>query len=347
VQADNETATAQNWTPILRGYRDADHARSLLEIALTLVPFVLLWLAMLASLQVSYLLTLVLALPTAGFLVRLFMIQHDCGHGSFFRSRIINDCVGRFLSVLTLTPYSHWRESHAIHHATSGKLDQRGIGDIDTLTVAEYRGLSRWGRLRYRLYRHPLVMFGVGPAYVFLLQNRVPSGRFWATRRAWVSALTTNLAIATASFGVMWLVGVVPFLLIHLPVTVLAASIGVWLFFVQHQFEDTYWDWKPDWSHHDAALHGSSHYVLPAWLQWMTANIGIHHVHHLSSGIPFYRLPAVLKDHPALAEAGRMTLMESLQCVKLTLWDEAERRLISFDEFRRREGQRAGAAMAA
>ncbi len=340
MQAENETATAQNWTSILRGYRDVDHGRSLVEMALTLIPFVLLWVAMLASLQVSYGLTLLLAVPTAGFLVRLFMIQHDCGHGSFFRSRKINDWVGRCLGVLTLTPYSHWRESHAIHHATSGKLDQRGIGDIDTLTVAEYRGLSWWGRLRYRLYRHPAVMFGAGPAYVFLLQNRVPTGRFWSEPRAWASALGTNAGIAAAALGVIWFVGVTPFLMVHLPVTLLAASIGVWLFFVQHQFEDTYWDWKPEWNHHDAALHGSSHYVLPAWLQWMTANIGIHHVHHLCSAIPFYRLPTVLNEHPALADAGRLTLVDSLRCVRLTLWDEAERRLISFDDFRRQECDR-------
>lgn len=346
MQAENETATAQNWSTLLRSYRDVDHVRSLVEMALTLIPFVVLWIAMLASLHVGYWLTLLLAVPTAGFLVRLFLIQHDCGHGSFFRSRSTNDWVGRSLSVLTLTPYGYWRECHAIHHATSGKLDHRGVGDIDTLTVAEYRALSPWGRLRYRLYRHPFVMFGIGPAYVFLLQNRFPMGRFWSEPRAWISTLGTNVAMLAAGFGVASLVGVTPFLMVHLPVTLIAASIGVWLFFVQHQFEETYWARKPVWNHYDAALLGSSHYVLPAWLQWMTANIGIHHVHHLSSGIPFYRLPAVLKDHPALANAAKLTIAESLQCVKLTLWDEAERRLISFDEFARLERDRMSVSRA-
>lgn len=336
MKADNET----NWTRILQGYRNVDQRRSMIEVVLTIIPFTLLWVTMWASLSVTYWLTLLLALPTAGFLVRLFMIQHDCGHGSFFRRRIVNDWVGRFLGVLTLTPYDHWRESHAIHHATSGKLDHRGIGDIDLLTVTEYLSLSRWGRLRYRIYRHPAVMFGIGPAYLFLLQNRLPAGKLWAHPRGWVSAMTTNCAIIAAFLAVSWLVGVTPFLMVHLPVILVAASIGVWLFFIQHQFEETYWARKPVWNHQDAALQGSSHYVLPPWLQWMTANIGIHHVHHLCSGIPFYRLPTVLKDHPALEATGKLTILESFKCVKLALWDEAENRLISFAELRRRDEHR-------
>lgn len=338
VQSETQVATPQKWTPVLQGYRDVDPLRSLTEMALTFIPFVLLWLAMWASMSVSYGLTLLLAVPTAGFLVRLFMIQHDCGHGAFFRSRKANDWVGRCLGVLTLTPYDHWRESHAIHHATSGKLDQRGTGDINTLTVSEYLGLSRWGRLRYRLYRHPAVMFGIGPAYVFLLQNRIPGGKLLSQPRAWVSTLTTNAAIVVVCVAMSWLIGTANFLLIQLPVTLLAASIGVWLFFVQHQFEETYWAWKPGWNHHDAALLGSSYYVLPRWLQWMTANIGIHHVHHLCSSIPFYRLPKVLQDHPALGNAGKLTIVDSLQCVRLALWDEDEERLISFAELGSRTG---------
>jgi omega-6 fatty acid desaturase (delta-12 desaturase) len=266
--------------------------------------------------------------------VRLFMIQHDCGHGAFFRRRTANDWVGRVLGAITLTPYDVWRRSHAIHHASSGDLEHRGIGDISTLTVREYLTLSRWRRLGYRLYRNPIVMFGLGPAYLFLLQHRLPIGLFRAGWAPWVSAMATNTAIALVIVLMMWLVGVSPFLLVHLPIVLLASSIGVWLFYVQHQFEDTFWAKGAGWTVHEAALHGSSHYDLPHILRWFTANIGVHHVHHLCSRIPYYRLPSVLRDHPELGDVGRLTLMQSFGCVRLVLWDEKCRRLISFRELR-------------
>ena len=240
-------------------------------------------------------------MPAAGFLVRLFMIQHDCGHGAFFRHRLANDWIGRALGVLTLTPYDFWRRTHAIHHATSGNLERRGIGDIDTLTVREYLALPRWGRLIYRLYRHPAVMFGVGPAYLFILRHRLPFGLMRGGWQPWLSTMATNLAIAIIVAALMWLIGVGPFLLVHLPIMLLAAAMGVWLFYVQHQFEHTVWADNENWNLHEAALHGSSYYVLPGILRWFTANIGIHHVHHLCSRIPYYRLPRVLRDHPELA----------------------------------------------
>ncbi|HJS06859.1 MAG TPA: fatty acid desaturase [Pirellulales bacterium] len=272
-----------------------------------------------------------LAVPAAGFLVRLFMIQHDCGHGSFFRNRIANDGAGRLIGVLTLTPYDVWRRAHAGHHATAGHLDRRGIGDIDTLTVREFNGLSKWGQLRYRLYRHPLVMFGIGPAYLFLLKNRLPNGPIEA-RRGWISAMSTNAATAAAVAIVVWLVGIGPFLLVHLPIMLLASSIGVWLFYVQHQFEETFWAHENEWDRHEAALHGSSHYELPGVLRWFTANIGVHHIHHLCSRIPYYRLPRVLRDHRSLADINKVTLLQSIRSVRLVLWDEAGRRLVSFRE---------------
>ena len=287
-----------------------------------------------ATLEFGYLLTLILAVPAAGFLVRLFMIQHDCGHGALFRNRSTNDWAGRVIGTLTLTPYDFWRRSHNIHHASSGNLQQRGIGDIETLTVREYLALPRGRRLRYRLYRHPLVMFGIGPAYLFLVQHRLPVGLMRKGWRAWASAMATNVMIALLVVTMVWLVGLRPFLLVHLPITLIAASIGVWLFYVQHQFEDTSWADASAWRFHDAALHGSSHYDLPAVLRWFTANIGIHHVHHLCSRIPFYRLPQVLRDHPELAKVGRITLFDSLSCVRLALWDEDRRRLISIDALR-------------
>jgi len=273
---------------------------------------------------------LLLAIPTAGFLVRLFMIQHDCGHGAFFRTRSANDWVGRVIGVFTLTPYDYWRRTHAAHHGGSGNLNRRGMGDLDTLTVAEYLALPVWRRWRYRIYRHPLVMFGVGPAYLFLVQNRLPVGLFRAGWRPWISTMATNAAIAVLVGGAIWVMGIGSFLLLHLPVTLLAASMGVWLFYVQHQFERTSWDPDEQWDMHQAALHGSSHYDLPGVLRWFTANIGIHHIHHLASRIPYYRLPQVMRDHPELNEVGRLTLFKSLGCVRLALWDEGTKRLIPF-----------------
>jgi omega-6 fatty acid desaturase (delta-12 desaturase) len=331
-----EAPDARTWMQILARYREPARGRSVVELAITVVPLVLLWIAMWETLDIGYWVSLPLALPAAGFLVRLFMIQHDCGHGAFFRHRLANDWVGRVLGVLTMTPYDLWRRTHAIHHATSGNLDRRGIGDVDTLTVREYLALSRWGRLRYRLYRHPAVMFGIGPAYLFLLQQRLPIGLMRGGWRPWVSTMATNAAIAAVVATLMWLMGVGPFLLVHLPVMLIAAAIGVWLFYVQHQFQETIWAHDRSWSLHEAALHGSSHYDLPAILRWFTADIGVHHVHHLCSRIPYYRLQRVLRDHPELGEVGRLTLWQSFRCVRLVLWDETQRRLISFREMRRR-----------
>jgi acyl-lipid omega-6 desaturase (Delta-12 desaturase) len=317
-------------------FRQPNLGRSVVEILITVVPFALLWVLACLSLRIGYGFYLLLAVPAAGFLVRLFMIQHDCGHGSFFRRRLVNDWVGRVIGVFTLTPYDFWRRTHAIHHATSGNLDRRGIGDIDTLTVREYLALSRWRRLGYRLYRHPLVMFGIGPVYLFILRHRLPFGLTREGPLPWISTMATNGAIALVVAAMMWWVGIVPFLLVHLPITILGGAIGVWLFYVQHQFEHTSWSAERDWSFPAAALYGSSHYDLPAGLRWFTANIGVHHVHHLCTRIPFYRLPLVLRRHLALAGLGRITLRQSFACIRLTLWDEAASRLISFRELRAR-----------
>jgi omega-6 fatty acid desaturase (delta-12 desaturase) len=344
VAARTNVAPARSWLPILNRYRASSHVRSLIELMITGGPFVLLWIAAWACLRWSYLLSLVIAVPAAGFLVRLFMIQHDCGHGSFFRQRPANDWAGRVIGVLTLTPYDHWRRTHAAHHASSGNLERRGIGDVTTLTVCEYLALPRRRRIAYRLYRHPLVMFGLGPSYLFLVQHRFPVGGALADWRSWISPMATNAAIAASVLAATWLVGVRPFLLVHLPITLLAASIGVWLFYVQHQFEDTFWAKASSWSLHEAALHGSSHYDLPAVMRWFTANIGVHHVHHLCSRIPYYRLSQVLRDHPELKGVGRITLLDSIRCVRLALWDEDRRRMISFRELRAsRPGDAPGA----
>ncbi len=334
----SDALKARAWTSILNRYREPSTARSVIEIVITALPLVALWVAMWALLHFSYWLSLLIAVPAAAFLVRLFMIQHDCGHGSFFRHRLVNDWVGRVAGVLTLTPYDFWRRTHAIHHATSGNLDLRGVGDIDTLTVEEYLARSRWGRLMYRLYRHPIVMFGIGPAYLFILQHRLPVGLMTAGWRPWLSTMATNAAIAGIVATLIWFIGLQAFLLVQLPITLLAGSVGVWLFYVQHQFENTSWKRVPAWNFQEAALQGSSHYDLPPILRWFTANIGIHHVHHLCSRVPFYRLPRVLREHPELASMGRLTLGESFRCIRLALWDENWQRLVSF-----REASRAAA----
>ena len=319
-------------------YREPSRARSVFELAVTAGGIVALWIAMWLSLGVGYWLTLILAVPTAGFLVRLFILQHDCGHGALFKRRAANDWVGRTLGILTLTPFDVWRRAHAMHHATAGNLDRRGIGDIETLTTGEYAARSRLGRLAYRIYRHPAVMFGVGPAYLFLLQHRLPLGMMRAGWRPWVSAMATNAAIAVAGTLTIWLVGPSAFLLVHLPIVLLAASTGVWLFYVQHQFEPAYWARDGEWDLHEAALHGSSHYDLPVVLHWFTGNIGLHHIHHLCSRIPSYRLPQVLRDRPELAQVSRLSLARSLGSIHLALWDEDQRRLVSFREARARTG---------
>ena len=316
----------------LAGYRQPNPSRALFELAVTLVPLVALWALMWLSLDVGYWLTLLLAIPAGGLVVRLFMIQHDCGHGTFFGHSRANDWLGRVLGVFTLTPYDYWKRNHAIHHATSGNLDRRGIGDIETLTVAEYQARSRMGRFLYRRYRSAIVMFGFGPAYLFLLQHRLPFYQMRAGWRPWLSAMATNAGIALFAALMIWLVGFGPFLAIHLPIMLIAASIGVWLFYVQHQFENVDWKRNGDWSHSRAALAGSSYYDLPGVLRWFTANIGIHHVHHLSSRIPFYRLQHVLRDHPELKTVHRLTIRESLRSVGLALWCESRRKLISFQE---------------
>jgi acyl-lipid omega-6 desaturase (Delta-12 desaturase) len=328
----------------LARYREPSHGRSVVEVLITVVPFVLLWLAMWFSLQVGYGLYLLLAVPTAGFLVRLFMIQHDCGHGSFFRHRLVNDWVGRVIGVFTLTPYDSWRRAHGIHHATSGNLDQRGVGDIETLTVREYLALPRWRRFAYRLYRFPIVMFGVGPIYLFFLRHRLPLALRRAGWLSWVSTMATNGGTALVVAGMIWWVGVGPFVLVHLPITLVGGAAGVWLFYVQHQFEHTVWSEDREWSFSTAALYGSSHYELPPLLRWFTANIGMHHIHHLCSRIPFYRLPLALRRHPELATVGRLTLGQSLACVRLVLWDETAHRLITFRELRTRFGDASGRA---
>jgi len=321
------------WSRKLATYREPSSSRSIVEILITATPLLALWaLAWVLHRQGWWWAALLLSVPAAGFLVRLFMIQHDCGHGAFFRWRQANDWVGRIIGVLTLTPYDYWRHTHAIHHATSGNLDRRGLGAIETLTVDEYLALPPVRRLGYRLYRNPFVMFGLGPAFVFFLMQRLPVGMMRQGWRPWLSAMGTTLSVIALFAGLILIFGAAPVLLVNVTSLLLAATIGVWLFYVQHQFEGAVWSRNGEWSRDEAALTGSSHYDLPAVLRWFTANIGVHHVHHLSSRIPFYRLSRVLREHPELRDVSRVGLWESLSFARLALWDEAGRRLVTFRE---------------
>jgi len=291
-------------------------------LVVTFVTLVAIWVIMVWSLDYGYWIALLLSLPAAGLLVRLFMIQHDCGHHSFFGSRRANDLVGWLIGVFTITPHAYWREAHAIHHATSG--------DLTLLTVREYEGLSRWRRLAYRLYRHPFVLLGLGPVYVFVVKFRLLLDMLRKRWRLLPGVLATNLAIAAVIVVLGIVVGYAEFAMVQTPITMIAASIGVWLFFVQHQFESTYWARSEDWDFHQASVAGSSYYDLPPVLRWFAANIGIHHVHHLCSRVPSYRLEDCLKSVPELRRINRITLSDSTACAWLSLWDEDQCRLVSF-----------------
>lgn len=328
---------AREWVSVLAQYREPDALRSTFELAISIIPFFAIWAFAAWATTFSYTGAFVLSLLNAGFLLRLFCIQHDCGHGSFFHNRTLSDWTGRAIGVLTLTPYDVWRRSHSIHHSHAGDLGHRGIGDVMTLTVDEYNARSWLGRLGYRLYRNPLVLFGLGPSYLFVLQNRLPLGFMTQGAKYWVSAMGTNVALAVICALILYFGGWQVLVLVALPTIILAASVGMWLFYIQHQFEDTHWHESEDWQLHEAALHGSSHYDLPPVLRWFTANIGIHHVHHLYSRIPFYRLPDVLRDHSELVDQSRMTLWQSFKCARLNLWDAKARKLVPFSAVRSRD----------
>jgi len=330
-----ELNAPKNWAKRLAPYRTASNTRALFEILFTAAPFVVLWALSWWLYHISAFASLALAVPTAAFLVRLFILQHDCGHLALFTSRHANDWVGRGLGFLTFTPYDYWRHAHAHHHLSSGNLERRGIGDIDTLTLSEYKALSLGGRFKYRLYRNPLVLFGLGPIYIFLIAQRFPLDTFKNGRAAWLSVLGTNAAILAIVVLMISVMGLGAFLTVHLAAVIFASAAGMWLFYVQHQFDETHWSKPPEWTHEDSALHGSSFYDLPKPLMWLTGNIGIHHLHHLSSRIPFYRLPQVLKDFPELNNVGRITLWQSFKSVNLALWDEGAQKLISFREAHR------------
>ena len=305
------------------------------QVANTTIPFALLWYLMYLSLDVSYWLTLALSVPTAGFLIRLFIFQHDCGHGSFFSSQRANNWLGRLVGVVMMTPYQYWRRTHAIHHATSGNLDRREFGEIKTLTVEEYEKLSPLGKFSYRFYRNIFTLLFIGPFYQFVIKHRYPFDIPRAWKREWKSVWGTNASILAIVVLSYFTIGVDKLLLVHLPILLCAGAMGMWLFYVQHQFEDTYWRDKQEWEFHDAGLQGSSFYDLPRILHWFTGNIGYHHIHHLASRIPNYHLRRAMEEVPDLNHVTRLSVWESIRCARYKLWDEAGRRLVGFRDLRK------------
>jgi omega-6 fatty acid desaturase (delta-12 desaturase) len=334
VDSRDAASRARSFADLVAPYQRSDDRRSALQLIGAFVGFIALWVAAYRSLAVAYPLTLLFAVPAAGFHVRIFIIQHDCGHGSFFTSSVANRWVGRLCSAFTAIPFRYWQHFHAVHHATSGKMEERGKTDLITLTVDEYRARSTWGRLRYRLYRNPVFLFVLAPTVHFVGLLRLP----WIAPAEWTrerrSILLTNVTLLLVVLVMVRWVGLSAFLKTQLPITMIAASVGMWLFYVQHQFDEGYWVPGRDWDFVDAALHGSSFLDLPPLLRWFTGNIGYHHVHHLSPGIPNYRLPDCHNETPEVQDVPRLGFRAGLACMRLKLWDERRQRLVGFRDAR-------------
>jgi omega-6 fatty acid desaturase (delta-12 desaturase) len=327
-----------DWRKTMARYQTPAIGRGVWQLVNTLVPYTALWYLMHLSVGVSWWLTVPLAVLAGAFLVRVFIIFHDCGHGSFFKSATANHIVGAITGVVTLTPYYHWRWEHAIHHASAGHLDRRGTGDVWTLTVQEYLEASRWKRFAYRLARNPVVLFVFAPLFLFLVLQRVPSLK--APSRERYSVYWTNLAVGAVAAGLIWVFGLKAYAIIQLTVLMTAGSIGVWLFYVQHQFEGVYWERREEWDYATAALKGSSFYKLPGVLQWFSGNIGFHHIHHLSPRIPNYRLEKCHRAEPLFQAVKPITLISSFKSITFRLWDEQERKLVGYRHLKRARAQR-------
>jgi acyl-lipid omega-6 desaturase (Delta-12 desaturase) len=335
ASAPESTSKKPSWVKVVAKYQTPKLSASMSQIVNSFGPYFVVLLTMYATVKMGlpYWVTLGLSLLAGGFLIRIFIIQHDCGHTSFFKTKTANDRLGFICGVLTMTPYEFWRTGHAIHHATSGDLDFRGIGDVETKTVKEYMSMTPMQRLGYRLYRNPLVMFGLGPAYMFMINQRTPIAWFQAPRKKGRrSLLLTDLALILywGAFAVLF--GLDNVLKVQIPVNIIAGTIGVWLFYVQHNFEDTYWRLHPEWDYTQAALQGSSYYKLPKILQWFSGNIGLHHIHHLSPRIPNYLLEQAHRENPEFQNVPTLTLKKSFEILtsRLALWDESGNKMVSF-----------------
>ena len=323
----------KDWVSIVGKYNKPDIRKSIWQIVNSVVPYLLLWVAMFLSLSISYWITLALSLLAAGFLVRIFIIFHDCGHGSFFRSRRTNRIVGTLLGSLAFTPYEYWTNDHAMHHRTVGNLDQRGSGDIWTVTTAEYEQMNRKKKFLYRLYRHPVILFLIGPFIFFVVFYRIPRKKMNKKERQGIHL--TNLIILLWCTSMILLMGWKAFLLIQLPVIYVATMAGAWLFYLQHQYEEVIWTRKEEWDYRQMAMEGSSYLKFPRILQWFSGNIGFHHVHHLGPRIPNYNLERCHKENSLFQQIEPIRFLESMKAMKFRLWDETEGKLISFRQYRR------------
>jgi len=323
-------ASRPDWYQDVSRYQQPDLGKAIWQIVNTFVPYIALWVLMVRTVQlrVSYWITLALAVVAAGFLVRIFIIFHDCGHSSFFASRRANTVLGYITGILTFTPYEDWRRSHGVHHATVGDLDRRGTGDVYTMTVDEYRAAPLLKRIAYRLYRHPLVTFGLGPAFVFLITQRFPHKGTGKRQR--YSVYLTDLAILAIIAVASLTIGFRTYVLVQLPIMLIAGAAGVWLFYIQHQFEGVYWARHEEWDPWRAALEGSSYYKLPRVLQWFTGNIGLHHIHHVRPRIPNYNLQRCYDEVPAMQAVKPLTIRPSLKALRFDLYDEKQKKLVSF-----------------
>ena len=333
------------WKSLVAKYHQPDMRKSVWQVINSFGGFLLCCAAMYFSLSVGYWLTLLLSVPAAGFLVRMFIIQHDCGHASFFKERAANDTIGILCSIFTLMPYKYWRKGHAVHHASHAELEERGTGDIWTLTVDEYMAASRWTKLIYRGFRNPFFLFLLAPTINFVIIGRLPLVKDddWHNGEK-SSVWWTNAAIAGWMAAASALIGFSNVLLIFMPIIIIASSAGVWMFYVQHQFERMYWEHTPQWDYTLAAMAGSSYYKLPKVLQWFTGNIGFHHIHHLSPRIPNYNLESCHNENPMMQQVVQLTLRSSLNTMWLTLWDEQQQRLVTFREAL--QGRRVPATLA-
>jgi omega-6 fatty acid desaturase (delta-12 desaturase) len=322
------------WVKLVAQYQKPSLSVSTWQIVNSFVPYLVLMVLAYLFVSVSYWLTLACSLVAGLFLVRIFIIQHDCGHQSFFKTKQMNNLVGAICGVFTMTPYEFWRMTHAIHHATSGDLDYRGIGDVETRTVKEYVEMKPKQRIGYHIYRNPFMMFIFGPLYMFLINQRLPiAWRFATTKFSKRSLIYTDLALVVIYGILIALFGVGAVLKVQLPAFLVSSTLGVWLFYVQHNYEDTYWRLHPEWSYEDAAMLGSSYYKLPKILQWFSGNIGLHHIHHLSPKIPNYLLQRAYDENAYLRTAHVLTLQSSLQILtsRVALWDEDLQKMVSFD----------------
>lgn len=329
----NET---QSWVQVISKYNSPDIKKSIWQIINSLGPYIVLWYLMYLALDISYWITLGLAFLATGFLVRMFIIFHDCGHGSFFRTERANKVIGTILGSLVFTPYDKWHNDHAIHHTSVGNLDKRGTGDVWTLTTEEYRQLSKREKFIYRIYRNPVILFGIGPFFLFVIWFRFTKKSMNPSERK--SVYITNLILLAYVSGLILLLGWKAFLLIQLPVIYIATVAGVWLFYVQHQFKEVIWTRQDAWDYKRMALEGSSYLKFPKILQWFSGNIGFHHIHHLSPRIPNYNLEKCHKENKMFDAIKPITFLPSLQTMNLRLWDEKMEKLISFRQYRKLRG---------